>query len=459
MKLFPRFRGSKQVAKSMTAPVPSRGHGGWFSLGGCIKEMFSGAWQRNKEHFEHGPLANPTVFTCTTLIASDVAKLRVKLMRKNDTIWEEYTDPNLSRLLRKPNSFQTRNQFFEAWTLSKLKSGNTYVLKQYDRDGNVSSMYVLDPSLVLPLVADNGDVFYQLNGDNLSGISEGVTVPASFIIHDRFNCLFHPLVGLSPLFSAAMPAIQAQYIIGNSTEFFGNGSTRPGILTAPGAISEATATRLKEHWEANYTGNNSGKIAVLGDGLKFEAMSMSAVDSQLIEQLQWSARTVAGIYHVPTHKIGIESPPNYSIDALDLAYYTQCLQPYLEAAESCLDDGLGLNSDLMGTEFDIDGLVRMDQGAMVEAEKNAVGAGIKSPNEARRRFDLPPVSGGTLPYLQQQNYSLEALARRDAQVNPFDDGTDKEQAQTTSTDNREDQKIKLQIALAKKLGLKQISIA
>ncbi len=37
-----------------------------------------------------------------------------------------------------------------------------------------------------------------------------------------------------------------------------------------------------------------------------------------------------------------------------------------------------------------------------------------APNEARRREDLPPVDGGDTPYLQVQNYSLAALANRDA---------------------------------------------
>jgi hypothetical protein len=42
-----------------------------------------------------------------------------------------------------------------------------------------------------------------------------------------------------------------------------------------------------------------------------------------------------------------------------------------------------------------------------------------SPNEGRAKFDLKPVAGGDNPYLQQQNYSLEALAKRDAQADPF----------------------------------------
>ncbi|MNF05849.1 hypothetical protein D3C80_2056750 [compost metagenome] len=45
--------------------------------------------------------------------------------------------------------------------------------------------------------------------------------------------------------------------------------------------------------------------------------------------------------------------------------------------------------------------------------------GIMSPNEQRKKLDLKPVAGGNSPMLQQQNYSLEALAKRDAQADPF----------------------------------------
>ena len=56
---------------------------------------------------------------------------------------------------------------------------------------------------------------------------------------------------------------------------------------------------------------------------------------------------------------------------------------------------------------------------MVNAEAEAVKSGIKAPNEGRRRLNLPPKNGGDSPYMQQQNYSLEALARRDAQPDPW----------------------------------------
>jgi FtsZ-binding cell division protein ZapB len=45
-----------------------------------------------------------------------------------------------------------------------------------------------------------------------------------------------------------------------------------------------------------------------------------------------------------------------------------------------------------------------------------------APNEARFKENLPSVVGGDSCYLQQQNYSLEALAKRDAQQDPFTKG-------------------------------------
>lgn len=397
------------------APV-SAYRGGWAT----ILESFSGAWQRNITVNRDTVLSNPANFACKTLIASDIAKLRVKLVQQDaDGIWSEVTNSAYSPVLRKPNLFQTRIQFWENWILSKLSYGNTYVLKERDNRNVVVALYVLDPKLVTPMVADDGSVFYQLRADNLSSVTSDVMVPASEIIHDRYNCLFHPLVGLSPIFANGVAATQALNIQNNSAKFFGNRSMPSGILTAPGAIGDTTATRLKENWETNYSGDNVGKVAVLGDGLKFEAMATTAVDSQLIEQLKWTAEIVASTYHVPPYKIGVGAMPTYNnIQSLNVEYYSQALQRLIEDAELCLDEGLSMPTGL-GTEFDLDNLLRMDTVTQVTAVKEAIGAGFMAPNEGRAKFDMKPVVGGESPLLQQQNYSLAALAKRDAQDDPF----------------------------------------
>ncbi|MES3092783.1 phage portal protein [Sphingomonas aerolata] len=305
-----------------------------------VRESFSGAWQQNVEVNQTAVLAFHAVFSCMTLIASDISKLRVKLVSQDTHgIWAETTRPAYSPVLRKPNSFQTRIQFFESWFLSKLSSGNTYVLKRRDARNVVIALYVLDPHRVKPLVADDGSIFYELQQDDISEIAGPMVVPAREIIHDRFNCLFHPLVGVSPIYANGLAATQGLRIQDNSAVFFGNQSRPGGLLSAPGKISKESSEELKANWYDYYGGKNSGRVAVLGDGLKYEHMAVTAKDAELIDQLKWTAEVVCSTFHVPPYKLGIGNlPTNSNVESLNLEYYTQALQSLIEAAELCLDD-------------------------------------------------------------------------------------------------------------------------
>lgn len=419
MKLF-----GLQIGKAQPQSV-TENRGGWYPL---IREPFAGAWQRNVTVDQNAVLAFHAVFDCMTLIASDIAKLRVKLVAQDsDGIWTETSNAAYSPVLRKPNGFQTRIQFWENWMLSKLSRGNTYVLKRRDNRNVVTALYVLDPNRVKPLVTPDGDVYYELQADNMAGLTEDrVSVPASEIIHDRFNCLFHPLVGVSPIYACGLAATQGLSIQNNSARLFTNGSRPGGLLIAPGRIDPTNATRLKEYWDSNFAGENAGKVAVLGDGMTYQGLSINPDEAQLIEQLKWTSEVVCSTFHVPPYKIGVGALPSYNnVQALNTEYYSQCLQVHIEAAELCLDEGLGIgqgvttNGSTYGTEFDLDNLLRMDSVTQMQVLKEGVSAGVLSPNEARSKVGRKPVPGGASPYLQQQNYSLEALAKRDAWEDPF----------------------------------------
>jgi HK97 family phage portal protein len=399
------------------------GDGGWRPY---VRESFGGAWQRGITI--DGPrdiLSFPGVFAPFTLIASDVAKLRIKLVEEDeDGICTEIDagSPFLP-VLRKPNHFQTRIKFMEQWIVSKLLYGNTYVLKVRDNRGSegkgiVTKMYVLDANRVTPLVAETGDVYYRLDTDHLSGLPESVTVPASEIIHDMMVCLWHPLVGVSPNYAAGAAATVGRRIQSNSSKFFDNMSRPSGMLTADGKISDELAARLKEEWDNNFSGGNLGRTAVLGEGLKYEAMTIPAEQAQLVEQLELSSKSIAATYHMPLFKVGGPIPVGSTIEAMQQVYYADCLQTFFESAELLLDEGLGLPKNYY-TMFDLDGLLRMDQMAAILFEKEAVGAAVKAPNESRKRFNLKPLPGGDSLMMQQQNYSLEALAKRDARDDPF----------------------------------------
>jgi HK97 family phage portal protein len=382
------------------------GPGGWF--------------QQDYQPTGDSVLSFHAVYACITLIAADIGKMRFRLMQHDATagIWTETESASFSPVLRKPNGYQNHIQFKEWWMLSKLARGNAYALLQRDSRGVVAAMYLLDPTRVTPLVTPSGDVYYRLGQDNLSGIDDGSTVvPASEIIHDRMNCLFHPLVGTSPIFACGVAAVQGLKIQANQTKFFANASLPGGVLTSPGELKDDQSKRYKDRWKEMYTGDKVGDIAVLGSGIKFEPLRMTAVDSQLIEQLKMSAEIVCSTFHVPGFMVGVGSEPAYANgETRTQHYYSQCLQAHIEAMETCLDEGLGLDTKKAGTrlgvELDLDGLLRMDTSSLVTTLKEGIGGSLFSPNEGRRRVNLPPVAGGDQPLAQQQYFSLRDIANR-----------------------------------------------
>jgi HK97 family phage portal protein len=392
--------------------------GSWWPI---VREPYTGAWQRNDEWTTDTVLAHHAVYACITRISQDIGKLRPKLVERDENgIWTETENAAHSPVLRRPNRFQNHIQFKEWWATSKLSRGNTYVLLERDQRGVVIAQYVLDPNRVQVLVSPDGAVFYELQADNIAGLQEDkVAVPASEIIHDRMNCLYHPLVGTSPIFACGTAANLGLQIQSNSSSFFANGSNPSGILSTVTPITPEQAAQMSDQWNARFGASGPGGVAVLGFGLKFEAMRMSAADSQTIEQLKWTAETVCSTFHVPPWKVGIGEQPAYTKPEIaNHAYYSDCLQSHIEQWELCMDRALGVDETKvegrwLGVELDLDGLLRMDADSQVETLSKGVGGSLYTVNEARKKLDQKPVPGGDSIWMQQQNYSLEALQERD----------------------------------------------
>ena len=83
-----------------------------------------------------------------------------------------------------------------------------------------------------------------------------------------------------------------------------------------------------------------------------------------------------------------------------------------------LDAGLGIgigdpkDGKTYGIELDLSGLFRMDTKTLADVENIKVQRGLSTINEGRRKFNNPPVEGGDVPMLQEQNWPLKLLAER-----------------------------------------------
>lgn len=401
--------------KGWSAPIGSTGRG-WWSL--LVHEPFTGAWQHNQEKRIGTILTYPTLYACINRIASDVGKLPFKIqsLSSDGVTYRESSSAAQLALLRRPNHYQTESQFRECWILSKLLSGNTYVLLSRDRGGAVESMHVLDWRRVMPTVTDSGAVFYQLQSDSLNGLlpdsypTQNIAVPAADIIHDRMNCFFHPLIGIPPLAAAHLPALKNFRILRTADTYFDAASqSATGILTAPAGISDDDAKEITDYWNANF---GKSRVAALGSDLKYTSLGVRSSDSQMVEQLKYSDEQICQPFGIPPFKIGIGSlPSGMSVDEMNLLYFCDAVQSHITAMEILLTRVLALRAT-EHVEIDARALLRMDEGKRADIETKMVKGMVKTPNESRSIFNLPPVSGGDTIWGQHQDYPLGMLADR-----------------------------------------------
>lgn len=381
-------------------------------FGQWARETYAGQWQSHDRYGDAGvpersPLAHSAVYTSINVISSDIAKLPLRIMRPRATGGgrEVHKNHPLTRLLRKPNRYQTSLQFLQNYLASKLWTGNVYVFLIRDERGVIQSMHVLDPNSVTPSVTEEGDVWYLVKASALNQLDGDQYIPARNILHDRAVTLFHPLVGVSPLFSAAVSASVGNRIQGHADSFFKHMSRASGVLSAPGEIPEPTAKRLEQEWANNYAGTGFGKVAVLGAGLEWKPLTMTATDAQLIEQLRWTVEDVGRVYRVPAFMLGETKVTYRNSEQLSRMYFNGCLSYHIESMEQCFQEKFELTNEV-SVEFDLAPLFRMETDLRYATHSKALTSGIKSINEVRAEEDLPPVKGGEEPRLQMQYVPL-----------------------------------------------------
>jgi phage portal protein BeeE len=177
-------------------------------------------------------------------------------------------------------------------------------------------------------------------------------------------------------------------------------------------MTDDEAKEVKAYWETNFSGSNAGKLAIIGADMKFTPFDMKSIDAQMVEQMGSSDEQICQPFGIPPFKVGIGTiPAGMKVDDMNQLYYSDALQTHIEHMELLLDQGLSIAAPL-GVELDLDPLLRMDEGKRAEVESKLVQGKIKTPDEARARFNLAPTGGGGTLWGQHQDYPLAVLEKR-----------------------------------------------
>lgn len=351
--------------------------------------------------FGGGSLADaeslPAVYACVRVISNAISVLPISVHKGDrEDISERATNHPLHRLLNvKPNAWQTPAEFKKQLQRSALLRGNGYALKIFE-GAYLDSLIPLDADRVVPFWYATGKHAYKYTPANGA---EQIIMP-----HEMFHlrgASKDGLTGDSVLDVLRQSFEHTQSMRDHSHNTFKNGGTPRGALSMPAGLKDESFERLKKQFNDTYMGSsNAGKTLVLEEGMKFEPISLSLGDVQLLESYKLSRSEIASAFGVPLHKINdLDKSSFNNIEHQSLEFYTDTLLPWITLWEETIARDLILYPDTYFASFNVDALLRADSKSRATYNKEMVYMGAKTRNEVRKDENLPPLDGLDEPIL------------------------------------------------------------
>lgn len=362
------------------------------------------------------------VYACVRVLAESIAGLPLHVYQcgKNGSREKAADHPLYFLLHDEPNPEMTSFVFRETLMTHLLLWGNAYAQIIRDGRGQVIALYPLMPDHMRVDRNENGQIYYryQLGADE-SHLDKAGTVDLSpkDVLH--IPALgFDGLVGYSPIAMARNSIGMAIACEDFDASFFRNGAAPSGMLEHPGVLKNPE--KLRAAWEAQYGGSrNSGRVAVLEEGMKFNPIAIPPEQAQFLETRKFQVDEIARIFHVPPHMIGdLERSTFSNIEQQSLEFVKYTLNPWVCRWEQALTRSLLSPKEKReySIRFNVDGLLRGDYQSRMNGYAVGRQNGWMSANDIRKLENMDKISeeqGGNL-YLVNGNM----IKMTDAATNP-----------------------------------------
>lgn len=349
---------------------------------------------------ESGEVVNPqtamsvsAVYACVGLISETIGQLpvRVKRSAKAGGSEDASSHPIYRLIAQRPNEWQTSQEFREMMTQHLCLAGNCYAEIVRDDKGIPRELLPLQPDWVSVEQDSHWNVTYKIT--DRAGNYRVLT--QRDIFHMKYRTL-DGYTGISPIGWQRESVGNSIAALNYSSRVLKNGGRPSGTLEVPGALSDDAFSRLKTSWESNYTGSNAYKTAILENGAKYNAISMSNSDMQFLESRKFSVEEIARIYRVPLHMIqNTDNTTSWGsgIEQMSIGFVQYSMLPWIKRWENCINKYLVAEKNIY-VKLAVEGLMRGDMSSRYTAYGQGITNGFMSPNEVRGLEDLNPRDGG-----------------------------------------------------------------
>lgn len=367
-----------------------------------------------------GVLGLSAVWRALNILSDSIASLPVEVIQNTDDGRRIPTPKHpVNRVINiSPSPIFTPYTLFHTMVSHAALWGNAYAIIKRERVTRYpKSITVVEPHRVEPVVMPNDTVVYKVHD-----ISK--TFKADDVIH--FGGLsWNGVAGVNVLQTLAdsfgLGMANQEYL----SKFFADGATIAGVIKHPGRLDDSAMERLRRSWERQYGGSvNSGKTAILEQGMDYQAIGLSPQQSSAGETKKLSIADVARIFGVPQFLLeDLDRATFNNIEHLSLLFIKHTVRPWCKRIEAELNRKLfpGDEQGEYTVRFDIDDLLAVDfdsRGAWIETNMKW---GILNRDEVRKTIGYNPIPDGT-----GQQFFVPMNMQDPADPNNNNDGTQEE---------------------------------
>ena len=331
-----------------------------------------------------------TVQSAQRLISQLGSTLPLKLVERGDRARREVRRPEFSYLWGRPNPAMNQQTFWSQQFRSSLASGNPFAWKGHagpiDQNApwrGITELWPLHPRDVQIVKGPNWEKLFVVGGDRDHPYGTDEMSHTPYLSDDGF-------LGLSPIqLHAASLGITVDGLRQESRQLR-DGLRTPGVLTSDLLIEQSDAEAIVERWMQNKTGQNQRPI-VLGKGAKFEPITTSPQDAQLLELLGYTREENLQIYGVTPQLLGLVTKTTSwgtGVEQLFIQMVVTVLLPFIIPFEQTYSDET-LPPEL-AAKFAVNGLLRGDMNTRANFYRTLRMMGTMSADMILELEDLPP---------------------------------------------------------------------
>ena len=346
-------------------------------------------------------MQHTAVMACVSIISGDVAKIPLDVFRRLPNGGRAPArDHWLRPLLRNPNAWQTALEFKELMQAALLLRGNAYAVAVRNDRGIPTSLVPVFPDRTALYEAPDGQWFYVVTRSGLHEMAvlrdQPLFIPSEDVLHIRWLPTWNSLLGSNRI---SMMRESVGLSIGleqHQARFTGQGARSGGVLTTDSKLGKEVRERLASEWQKTKGGpRNSGNTVVLEQGVKWQPLGLSMVDSQFIESRAFQLRDICRAFDVPPYKLAIEGESEGpAMVQMGQEYLNGPISGHCERWKASCEKFFGLDGEDLFLAWDYSHFLKADLMSRSSAYRQGVGGPWMSVNEARRAEGLPTVENG-----------------------------------------------------------------